>query len=249
MLVFNNGLGRPDGMYSSIEEIVPPVDSNGNYTAPQNPGEPFLPASAKWTYKATPPTSFYSPEISGCQRLPNGNTLICDGLNAKIGGHFFEVTPSNEIVWRYVNPMVDFDILSQGDTAGFDPRGHRLNAIFKIHRYSPNYAGFQGQTLTPGDPVEKNPWPLSIANNANTAHVFSFTINPNQRTISLRMTNQNPSGKTRVTILTSQGRMVVSKAISGETFQWKADGLPGGVYLVNVSVNNAVYTKRFCLVK
>jgi hypothetical protein len=38
--------------------------------------------------------------MSGCQRLPSGNTIICESDN----GRFFEVTPDNEIVWEYENP-------------------------------------------------------------------------------------------------------------------------------------------------
>ncbi len=38
--------------------------------------------------------------ISGAQRLPNGNTLICSGIN----GSLFEVTPDRATVWKYVNP-------------------------------------------------------------------------------------------------------------------------------------------------
>ncbi len=33
------------------------------------------------------------------QRLPNGNTLICDGAK----GHAIEVTPEKEIVWEWLN--------------------------------------------------------------------------------------------------------------------------------------------------
>jgi hypothetical protein len=36
----------------------------------------------------------------GAQRLSNGNTLICSGIN----GTLFEVTPDKETVWKYVNP-------------------------------------------------------------------------------------------------------------------------------------------------
>ncbi len=32
ILIFNNGQGRPDGDYSSVDEIVPPVASDGSYT-------------------------------------------------------------------------------------------------------------------------------------------------------------------------------------------------------------------------
>ena len=37
--------------------------------------------------------------MAGANRLPNGNTLICDSLSATI----FEVTPEGKIVWKYVN--------------------------------------------------------------------------------------------------------------------------------------------------
>lgn len=42
----------------------------------------------------------FSPFISSAQRLPNGNTLICEGAN----GRFIEVTRDHEIVWEYISP-------------------------------------------------------------------------------------------------------------------------------------------------
>jgi len=47
---------------------------------------------------------FFSPTISGMQRLPNGNTLICEGD----GGRLFEVTTRLEIVWEYINPYNEY---------------------------------------------------------------------------------------------------------------------------------------------
>jgi hypothetical protein len=44
--------------------------------------------------------SFYSAFISSARRLPNGNTLIDEGMN----GRFFQVTPKGDIVWEYVSP-------------------------------------------------------------------------------------------------------------------------------------------------
>ena len=43
---------------------------------------------------------FYSPFISGMQRLPNGNTLITEGSDGRV----FEVTPDQKIVWEFVSP-------------------------------------------------------------------------------------------------------------------------------------------------
>ena len=42
----------------------------------------------------------FSPFISSSQRLPNGNTLICEGAN----GRFIEVTSDLEVVWEYISP-------------------------------------------------------------------------------------------------------------------------------------------------
>jgi hypothetical protein len=47
---------------------------------------------AGWTFRST--------HISNVRRLPNGNTFIDEGQI----GRFFQVTPSGEIVWEYVNP-------------------------------------------------------------------------------------------------------------------------------------------------
>jgi hypothetical protein len=44
--------------------------------------------------------TFHSSFISSARRLPNGNTLIDEGMN----GRFFQITPAGEIVWEYVSP-------------------------------------------------------------------------------------------------------------------------------------------------
>jgi hypothetical protein len=51
-----------------------------------------------WSYAGP---RFYSSNISGAQRLPNGNTLITEGAN----GRLFEVTKEGKIVWEYMFPM------------------------------------------------------------------------------------------------------------------------------------------------
>jgi hypothetical protein len=51
-----------------------------------------------WSY--TNPR-FFSTNISGAQRLPNGNTLITAGA----GGRMFEVTRDGAIVWEYMYPQ------------------------------------------------------------------------------------------------------------------------------------------------
>lgn len=43
---------------------------------------------------------FYSPLTSDAQRMPNGNTVICEGTSGRI----MEFTSDNELVWEYMYP-------------------------------------------------------------------------------------------------------------------------------------------------
>ncbi|KYK21321.1 hypothetical protein AYK21_05005 [Thermoplasmatales archaeon SG8-52-2] len=94
ILIYNNGVGRPGYDYTSVDEIIPPVDENGNYTL--ETGEAFGPDNQTWVYDS----DFFAWYIGGAQRLPNGNTMICNGP----GGDFIEVTPEKVIIWEYENP-------------------------------------------------------------------------------------------------------------------------------------------------
>ncbi len=61
--------------------------------------DPFTQEIA-WTYAPENPADFHSEWCGGLQRLSNGNTLITE-TNA---GRAFELTPSHEIVWEFINP-------------------------------------------------------------------------------------------------------------------------------------------------
>ena len=121
IIIFNNGLGRPGSYYSTVDEIIPPVDSTGNYL--YEPGTPFGPEEPIWYYQDENPTDLFSINLASAQRLPNGNTLICDGAN----GAFFEVTSEKEKVWQYLNLFPDI----------ID------NQVFKIYRYPSEYPGLK----------------------------------------------------------------------------------------------------------
>ncbi len=95
MLVFNNGVPL---YYSAVDEFAPPVNATGYYFL--EPGSAYGPTALTWSYMADPPTDFYSYYIGGAERLPDGDTLICNGA----AGHFFEVTPQKTTVWEYDNP-------------------------------------------------------------------------------------------------------------------------------------------------
>jgi hypothetical protein len=114
--IFNNGSERPGTEHSSIEELVLPFDPARGFTL--EPGKPFGPAAPVWSYSAPEPEDFFSFFISGCQRLPNGNTFVCSGKQ----GRFFEVTQAGEIVWEYWNPYGGELEMSMG-RAGDPPPG------------------------------------------------------------------------------------------------------------------------------
>jgi hypothetical protein len=133
ILVFNNGGTMRN--YSSVDEITPPIDTNGNYFLV--PGKAFGPANETWTYSAPNPSDFFSQTISGAQRLPNGNTIIDNGT----WGIFFEVTKDKKIVWKYIFPINTDAMLSQDKTEKIDARSSGTNPIFKVRKYAPDYPG------------------------------------------------------------------------------------------------------------
>ena len=81
ILVFDNGVERG---YSRVLELDP------------------VRKQIEWQYVADPPESFFTRQKGSAQRLPNGNTLICEGDP----GRAFEVTRAGEIVWEWLNPLV-----------------------------------------------------------------------------------------------------------------------------------------------
>ena len=98
ILIFNNGWIRPTGKYSSVDEIVTPVNDSGDYYF--EPGSSYGPNSPVWSYNGNHSvTDFYASGYSGAERLEDGNTLISDGT----AGRFFEVNPDMETIWEYVN--------------------------------------------------------------------------------------------------------------------------------------------------
>ncbi len=107
IMAFNNREGQSS---SIVMEIVPPRENNGNYS--WTSGTAYLPASANWSYTAT---GFYSNHLGGCQRLPNGNTLIIESTS----GYLFEVNSIGNVVWSY----------------------NRGGEVARAQRYAPDYPG------------------------------------------------------------------------------------------------------------
>ncbi|MBN1457590.1 MAG: aryl-sulfate sulfotransferase [Sedimentisphaerales bacterium] len=118
LLLFNNGDRRGGRNYSSVDQISPPINKEGGYD--RDAGKPFGPKKPTWVYTAENKSDFFSSHISGAQRLPNGNTLVCSGE----GGQFFEVTATGRTVWEYISPFVS-EMPPGGDMGGPPGMGRR----------------------------------------------------------------------------------------------------------------------------
>ncbi len=137
---------------SEINLIDTGVDENGSYSFDQNGG--FSPPDFDWTFSSGEIYNlpFYSFVESGVHPLPNGNFLATLGVL----GRFVEVTKDQEVVWVYQNPVEGGRVLSQYD------RPRRQIDVFKVERFAPDFKGFEGRDMTPGDIIE-NANPVSDA--------------------------------------------------------------------------------------
>ena len=140
LMIFNNGKGR-DIQYSSVDVIETPIDG---YTYYIDKDEPFGPENLSWSWDNG--IEMYSSAISGSTRLSNGNTLMTFGIQ----GTFIEVDYTGKIVWKYISPVNDLGIMTQGDSI-FTSNG---NKVFKVSRHSPMHPALIDRDLSPHDYIE-----------------------------------------------------------------------------------------------
>ncbi len=100
VLIFDNGTERG---WSRVIELDP------------------LTEEIEWEWHADTKEEFYSPAVSGAQRLPNGNTLICSGNERWL----FEVTPDGDVVWEWTKP--------------FQAENEGAHMIYRCQRYPKEY--------------------------------------------------------------------------------------------------------------
>lgn len=116
ILIFDNGCHRKRGPnFSRIIELNPETEE------------------IAWSYFNPTVVAFYSFMVSGCERLPNGNTLITEGAS----GRLFEVTQDHEVVWEYISPWTL--------PSSFGP----TPAVFRSYRIACDDARIHGRRLSP----------------------------------------------------------------------------------------------------
>jgi hypothetical protein len=107
IMAFNNGDNQ---RRSAVVELATPVSTDGTYSL--TAGSAYSPSAPSWSYTAA---DFYTDHLGGCQRLPNGNTLVVESTS----GNMFEVNTGGTVLWS------------------FSPGGEIVRAL----RYAPSYLG------------------------------------------------------------------------------------------------------------
>ncbi len=248
LMCFNNGVNRN---YSSIDEITPPIDGNGDY--PLTTGQAWLPSNLTWTYVANPPASLYAGDISGAQRLQNGNTLIDDGPL----GTFIEVTPAGETCWKYICPVDDKGPMYQGDSIPHDSvhPDETLNSVFRVYRYAPSYAGFAGRDLTPGDYIELYPTGINEQGNLNSTVPELYQNFPNPCNNKTQFSYFLPEGcLVTLSIFDMLGNVISIQNINYQSkgkheIVFDASALQSGIYFYKLTAGEHSAVKRMTIVR
>jgi hypothetical protein len=101
VLVFDNGTHHPVTPHSRVIEVDMKSDK------------------IVWQYVPHVVFSFFSGHVGGCERLPDGNTLICEGQS----GRLFEVTKDSKVCWEWISPFV------------LPFKNVHCSMLFRAHRY------------------------------------------------------------------------------------------------------------------
>ncbi len=134
ILVFDNGL-HSDGGYGEAFSRTVEINPSNNKMA--------------WSYGIFMDASgsFYSSTLSSCQRLPNGNTFICEGIT----GRLFEVMSRGDLVWEYVNGLPLHEA---------SPIRLKYCPVYAAYRYEMDYSGLrrplpvpEARQVAPGTPA------------------------------------------------------------------------------------------------
>ncbi|MFT5165144.1 MAG: hypothetical protein ACI8P3_000368 [Saprospiraceae bacterium] len=242
ILIFNNGLERAEGLFSSIDIIDPPIANDGSYFIEE--GLAFGPENLFSTYKSDPPEDFYSSNLSGVQRLPNGNTLICDGRRGRV----FEITPDHKIAWEYQCPV-------RIDTGPIDQEIDISNVptpLFRATRYGADYPAFEGKELIPGDPIELNPIAYDCTIYENTTAIFDHHVlenvtvigNPVFNTLKIKNDSEEPI---HLEIFDIRGKLLSSSSSPENIFEKDVKHLAPGMYIARISniTSNKFYNTKF----
>ena len=234
VLLFNNGSNRIGGVYSSVEEFKTSVQIDGKYAIDE--GKAFQPEMPSWYYQGEPRSSFYSSRISSAQRLPNGNTLICEGNK----GNFIEVSNNGDIVWNYKNPINNLGSTQQGTTP------NNID-VFKITRYPSDYSGLVGKDLSPKQilEIDSTPYDCSLLTGVKNANVLDIRLVENPIYDYIYLTNTNGQ-KLNYRLINTIGQNFKDGILSSSISIFN---IPSGMYYLLVFDNDNQYIQTIKIQK
>ena len=227
IMIFNNGIGRPTSNYSSVDIIEPPLDTEGNYLLPD--AEAYDPEAPAWSYGNPDNEFFISAILSGAQRLPNGNTLVCAGRP----GQIFEINPDHEKIWEYINPVSNNGFITQGENPA-------NNQLFRAYRYPLDYPAFIGREFDEPTLLEIDPLPVActLTDTEETADELSFKFYPNPFANELTVQAGSQIIET-IEIYDTAGRLVFSEKPQAQQITINPD-LSNGLYFLKVRTSEGV---------
>lgn len=217
--IFNN---RLEGDVSTVNFIAPIFDEYElNYPID---GNIYGPADFSFTYSSEVPTDMFSSGLSGSQKLPNGNLLVCVGRQ----GRSFEVKPDGTVVWEYVTPLQGGSPVAQGTELSINS-----NLTFRMTRYMPDFAAFENNEFEPSAPIEINPeilWCTSLSTEELANQSFSVFPNPSEGRITIK--GIQPINIVRVS--NALGQILVEKSMNNNE-ELDLSMLNNGVYVISIN--------------
>ena len=224
IIMFNNGLTRLDGTYSSVPIINTQVDANGNYSVQSNGAYgPDVPdVNYAPTFEGLGDYYYYSEYTSAAKILANGNILITVG-----GDHeTFEMTPDGTLVWMY-------DL-------------YQPDLTFRVEKYALDYPAFEGRDLTPGETLEFPPSDIACT----LVDVSDTYFDKSQVWISdnqLRLTT-DLTGVLSLRVYTIDGKVLLTKVVEGNQSIDIGD-FSEGIYFINLSTEKSKSSITYKVIK
>ena len=242
--VYNNGVRRPQGNYSSVDMIEPMWNTETKQYDLLSDST-YAPPALAWTFTGDGQFDFFSSNVSGASQMPNGNVLVCIGSD----GRFIEVNGFGNMVWDYVNPVSAGNPTVQGNPVF-------SNNVFKIERYPVDYAAFDGRNLEPGDLIELSPIPdeCELFKDTSTSvyyypfpHEIQLLENPviGEEAIILNPINEDLD----CVVIESSGRLISHEFGSDKLLNLDLSGTSAGIYFVVVRIDRDGRQKTFKLIR
>lgn len=227
LTVFNNGVNRVGGEFSSVYRWVPRFDFAGNYLLENN----VFPAPLEVQELALD-FSLYSSILSSAQPMSTGGYLV----NVGRLGAFLELDQAGNELWRYVSPVGVQGPVRQG----LRPAGAN---VFQINHYPVTDSRFDGRTLSSGDPIELDPAiSLCLVVSTSDLDMQDMLVYPNPTQALLTIVDA-PLGVASVRVFDAQGRVVLHEPfVDGRV---DLSGLATGLYLVGLADESGRLLSQF----